>query len=327
MKVLVDRRHAAEKLVVEGVVTQAGCVLEAGDEGSVWKWRPAQHAGEEGELVWLQARYVRPAPVGATPAIEVDLTESDGENTVLRDRFWPDRLMIKVKMVCTRFDATEDPPCPSFVAKSDNLHEFSTQQGATQWKLGDMVTWPSNGDRRLQLEYHAFTKAFFMGQTRRQNVNLPPLTNTHAVYNLAQRNMRLPDGTLHIETLMLVDLCFAPKRSLDFETGDSFDSTQSDYKQSRGAWVATREPPAPRRLAGLFRRRTRNQTKWSAFTTTLFTTLWIAGSLLAAQWAEEGAERGWLTTRTRKTTMNMMKMMILTRTIMGVRYHRGAVRF
>ena len=123
--------------------------------------------------------------------------------------------------------------------------------------------------------------------------------------------MRLPDGTLHIETLMLVDLCFAPKRSLDFETGDSFDSTQIDYKQSRGAWAATREPPAPRRLAilaGLFRRRTRNQTKWSAFTTTLFTTLWIAGSLLAAQWAEEGAERGWLTTRTRKTTMNMMKM-------------------
>ena len=57
--------------------------------------------------------------------------------------------MIKVEMVCTRFDATEDPPCPSFVAKSDNLHEFSTQQGATQWKLGDMVTWPSNGDRRL----------------------------------------------------------------------------------------------------------------------------------------------------------------------------------
>ena len=174
MKVLVDRRHAAEKLVVEGVVTQAGCVLEAGDEGSVWKWRPAQHAGEEGELVWLQARYVRPAPAGATPAIEVDLTESDGENTVLRDRFWPDRLMIKVKMVCTRFDATEDPPCPSFVVESDNLHKFSTQQGATQWKLGDMVTWPSNGDRRLQLEYHAFTKAFFMGQTRRQNVNLPP---------------------------------------------------------------------------------------------------------------------------------------------------------
>ena len=81
MKVLVDRRHAAEKLVVEGVVTQAGCVLEAGDEGSVWKWRPAQHAGEEGELVWLQARYVRPAPVGATTAIEVDLIESDAERT------------------------------------------------------------------------------------------------------------------------------------------------------------------------------------------------------------------------------------------------------
>ena len=63
---VVDRRHAAEKLVVEGVVTQAGCVLEAGDEGSVWKWRPAQQAGEEGELVWLQALYMARARGGPT---------------------------------------------------------------------------------------------------------------------------------------------------------------------------------------------------------------------------------------------------------------------
>ena len=66
MKLLVDRRQAAEKLVVEGVATQAGCVLEAGDEGSVWEWRPAQQAGEEGELVWLQARYMAHARGGPT---------------------------------------------------------------------------------------------------------------------------------------------------------------------------------------------------------------------------------------------------------------------
>ena len=57
-KVLVDRRQAAEKLVVEGVVTQAGCVLEAGDEGSVWKWA-ASTTGRRGRGVGLAAGTLR----------------------------------------------------------------------------------------------------------------------------------------------------------------------------------------------------------------------------------------------------------------------------